>query len=541
MRFFLFTLLLCLLFASTFASLPSIKVDPDSHHFVDENGQIRIFHGVNAVEKVAPWYPVYEHFDPSDSLSPADARLLRAWGMNVVRLGVMWPGVMPEKNTIDQTYLNHIEEIVKLLSKEGIYVILDMHQDLWERRFCGEGVPAFVADTCQQAYQEKKGDALRPFPQPVVNGTLPEDEDGNPDLDSCLETPFFQYYLTEEVSASFQCLYDNVEGLWEDLGDFWVAIARRFKGNSAVLGLELINEPWAGDYFEDPKRLVVPGYAERLSLQPMYKYLHERIREEGDDQALIFYEGVTWDLWPLGWTSTPGGEAYDDRQVISWHLYCPTASQGTQKAKRVCGRWNNEFAGMRQKDVNRLGGGWFLTEFGALPSDIHSVNEISMAVDTADSFLQLWVYWSYKDFHDLTTINGGQQSIFEMNPDTGRTLPSQAKVHVLSRPYTRSLSGMPSNSIFRGPSFGEERPVSYELTFQPFKEEGTVDVYAGTQLSDAVSVRMTSSDSSTASLTVECAEERTLSIQFSIEGDNQQAWTLQVLPCEEEETCACSW
>lgn len=550
MRFFLFSLLLCFLFCAASASLPSIKVDPSSHHFVDENGQVRIFHGVNAVEKQAPWYPVYDHFDPIDSLSPADARLLRAWGMNVVRLGVMWPGVMPSKGYIDQSYLNHIEHIVNLLAKEGIYVILDMHQDLWERRFCGEGVPSFVADICQQAYQEKKGDALRAFPQPVLNTTLPEDEDGNPTLDSCLETPFFQYYLTEEVSASFQCLYDNVNGLWNDLGDFWVAIAKHFKGNSAVLGLELINEPWAGDYFEDPKRLIVPGYAEKHSLQPLYQYLHKRVREEGDDEALLFYEGVTWDLWPLGWTSTPGGTEYDDRQVISWHLYCPTASEGTQKAKRVCGRWNEEFAGMRQKDVNRLGGGWFLTEFGALPSDPASIHEIDMAVQTADAFLQSWAYWSYKDFHDLTTINGGQQSIFEEDMDSGRITPAQTKVHILSKPYTRSVSGYPISSTYTGPSWGEDGAKKYELTFQPFSKEGSIDVYAGTQLSNSVKVSFTMDEKTVegSALQVECDEERSLSIEYSVEEWEKQkeqegsAVTLRVEPCDQEgEECACSW
>jgi len=50
----------------------------------------------------------------------------------------------------------------------------------------------------------------------------------------------------------------------------------------------------------------------------MYQFLHDQIREEDTDK-IIFYEGVTWDIWPIGFTSTPGGEEYDDRQVLS-HL-----------------------------------------------------------------------------------------------------------------------------------------------------------------------------------------------------------------------------
>jgi len=52
----------------------------------------------------------------------------------------------------------------------------------------------------------------------------------------------------------------------------------------------------------------------------MYQFLHDQIREE-DTAKIIFYEGVTWDIWPIGFTSTPGGEEYDDRQVLSFLIF----------------------------------------------------------------------------------------------------------------------------------------------------------------------------------------------------------------------------
>ena len=45
----------------------------------------------------------------------------------------MWTGVEPEEGYINQTYVNILKEIVKSYGEEGIYTILDMHQDvLWQ-------------------------------------------------------------------------------------------------------------------------------------------------------------------------------------------------------------------------------------------------------------------------------------------------------------------------------------------------------------------------------------------------------------------------
>ena len=36
---------------------------------------------------------------------------LRDWGMNAVRLGVMWPGVEPTEGQYNYTYLSTVREI----------------------------------------------------------------------------------------------------------------------------------------------------------------------------------------------------------------------------------------------------------------------------------------------------------------------------------------------------------------------------------------------------------------------------------------------
>ena len=45
----------------------------------------------------------------------------------MIRLGIMWPGVEPEKGKINMTYLNEVETLVNKLGKVGIYTLLDFH------------------------------------------------------------------------------------------------------------------------------------------------------------------------------------------------------------------------------------------------------------------------------------------------------------------------------------------------------------------------------------------------------------------------------
>ena len=70
-----------------------------------------------------------------------DISKLYSYGFNIVRLGIMWPGVEPFENKINNTYLKIMKEIVSRLDNYNISVVLDFHQDLLSNYFCGEGVP----------------------------------------------------------------------------------------------------------------------------------------------------------------------------------------------------------------------------------------------------------------------------------------------------------------------------------------------------------------------------------------------------------------
>ena len=122
-----------------------IAVNPETRQLVDSDGRSVLFHGVNAVYKVDPYIPSNGAFDKDDSLHGEDIDNLVSWGMNFVRLGVMWEGVERKPGVYDYDYLAKVDDLIRRMGKKGIYTMVDAHQDVFARSICGEGVPDFYA------------------------------------------------------------------------------------------------------------------------------------------------------------------------------------------------------------------------------------------------------------------------------------------------------------------------------------------------------------------------------------------------------------
>jgi endoglycosylceramidase len=425
------TLLLFALFSHSVTGV--LKVDTNTNRLVDSSGRQRLFHGVNAVYKVPPWYPITDHFDFRFSLADEDIAQLKAWGFNAVRLGVMWPGGEPVRGKYNDTYLNIMKSIINRLGAAGIYSIVDIHQDLYHRRFCGEGAPDWAVNV---------GSFPLPFPIPALGTTAyPKDKDGNPPLDMCLNYTFAVYYWAEQTCAAFQSLYDNTTGIQTAFANYWAHLAQLFKGNEYVLGYELINEPWPGDIYFQPD-LLLPGVADRLNLQPMYNILNNAIRQYDNDH-IIFFERSLVDLFPAGFTAGPGGPAYNDRQVLSYHIYCgPGYSDGTPRYVILCDAENTYMYSNNVNQYKSLGCGGFLTEFGAMGNETNAISSISYLTSLADEHFQSWTYWQYKYFNDITTAGPGESFYgADGNLETG-------KVKALSRTYARAIAGQALSMIF---------------------------------------------------------------------------------------------
>ena len=128
----------------------------------------------------------------------------------------MWSGYNPAPGIFNKTYIDTIHSIIERASRHGIYVLLDMHQDCFSSNFClYDGVPQWVAN---------KSTPRHSFPWPFT---------GN-----CSSRGWGENCLTEAAATAYQDLYDNKNGMLDDLGAFWAKVATHFASVPAVLGYD---------------------------------------------------------------------------------------------------------------------------------------------------------------------------------------------------------------------------------------------------------------------------------------------------------------
>ncbi|CAF3794333.1 unnamed protein product [Adineta steineri] len=431
----------------SYSELSPIQIDPLTQHFIDEYGRVRIFHGVNVVYKLPPFLPNLTDFDPQNSLTNDDLNNLHQWGFNVIRFYTSWMGVNPTSETeINQQYLSQLLKAVQMMEDKGIYALLDVHQDVFSRYFCGEGVPDWVA-------KKLDDDVFKSFPMPVATNITREPDTGYPTLEACLARPFFQYYITQAVMDGFHMLYTNKHGVLDSFASFWRTIASTFANRSSVLGYELLNEP----PFTKLVDAVKLGEVDRVYLTPMYKKLHDVIRQV-DDKRIIFYEPCVADLLQTGLQQGPGGVDYNNRQVFSYHVYCvDVTKQGDPKSDLVCDVDDALLISLRYEEAKKKKfGGMMLTEFGAISNSTEGIKEITRITNIADEYLQSWSYWQFKKYEDLTTA-ASPATTESFYTEDGKLEIN--KVRALSRSYAQAIAGQPISMSFDSISF------NFQLTF----------------------------------------------------------------------------
>lgn len=245
---------------------------------MDSLGRERYFKGVNAITKGPPWVPSTTGFDANTSLADEDFAFLSSVGVNSVRLGTMWPGVEPSRGAYNASYVAELQRIVANGAQHGVYTLLDMHQDCLSEMFCGEGLPVWAARAAVNA-------SAWPFPSPMgapFNGSDYDAKTGLPTRQACARHAWSSYQASDAAGSAYQALYQNKDGLRDAWASMWAYVAAAFKGQSAVLGLELINEPWAGDAERDIW-LMIPGVTDKQLLQPAYDALNGVIRAADPD------------------------------------------------------------------------------------------------------------------------------------------------------------------------------------------------------------------------------------------------------------------
>jgi len=133
---------------------------PGGPYLRDQYSRVVILHGVNAVYKLAPYELTVTPGQPN-TFDAADARTIAGSASTSCASGcsgrartgrrrpepaaVCTPGA-PANPTLSaatvRAYLAKVAAVVDLLGRYGIYTLLDMHQDVYNSLYRGEGAPA---------------------------------------------------------------------------------------------------------------------------------------------------------------------------------------------------------------------------------------------------------------------------------------------------------------------------------------------------------------------------------------------------------------
>jgi endoglycosylceramidase len=405
---------------------------------------------VNAVYKHPP-YQLYPAPGKPWNLDAADVSLMARLGFNVVRLGMTWKGLEPgtasandpaicsigtphDPGQFNQValddYLVKLKQTVDLLGRFHIYTILDMHQDVYNELFDGEGAPDWAVCTDGLPNTETPGRWSQNYASAAASAA-------------------YRHFWTNDVAGDLQGEYDRV----------WAAVASYFRSDPWIAGYDPFNEPFStslvlvGDEQFDAQlecfytgttligasthgapAITCPNKDPRVGVVPQIL--------AADPNHLIFYEP---DIFASrGFTNFVGPMNFPNL-VFNVHVYCGQRSGRTGNPTRInaCANTETRTLNLRSEDRGDLGSPaqphgppWFVSEFGATSS----VALLGRLTSAMDQHLVGWTYWSWKYYRDPT--GSSAEALVTAN---GRL---RATAGVLVRTYPEAIAGRPTSISF---------------------------------------------------------------------------------------------
>lgn len=284
--------------AASTAALPRLHAEPDIERggrIMDSKGREVLLRGVN-VNSLGQYWQGTEK-PPTLPFDRHDPARISQIGWNVVRLIVSWSRVEPQPGEYNERYLDRVERWIDRLEANGVYTIIDFHQDAW-----GATLAAPPGETCPAPSQPGFGWDGAP-------GWATFDDD----LPRCFTNA---RELNPAVRAAWTAFFEDRKaaggvGIQTRYARTLRHVANKFAKSSAVAGIDIMNEPNA------------LGQEDNDALGPFYAAAVKAIRAgeksgRGFRHLILFEPSVLWSLIGSGAPPTFG---MDRNLVYSPHLY----------------------------------------------------------------------------------------------------------------------------------------------------------------------------------------------------------------------------
>lgn len=345
----------------------------DQARIADADGRQVLLRGVN-LNTLGDYAQANPDLDPTFPYEPGDFAEMASVGFDVVRLLVSWSRLEPEPGRLDDDYLRQIHDAVDDAAGQGLYSVIDVHQDAYSR---------FVATP--------DGEACPDGLQPGIGW------DGAPEWATLTDGRSTCNNGSREsagaVVAAWNNFWADTDGIQAHLVDVWERLGAEFAAEPAVAGYDLLNEPGFG-----------PGVdATNTAMAGFYGRAIDAIRgaeaaaDEGFEHLVFFEPTILWS--GLGDAPVPEPFSDDANLVFSPHLYAEsitggnvTIAEGFQHAADKAASYGTTFwvgeygwfgdpdeqAGLvaeygRQEDRHLVGGAWW--QWRQACGDPHSVGE----------------------------------------------------------------------------------------------------------------------------------------------------------------------
>lgn len=269
------TPLLVLTFVLGAVFLRGCSAPGDLPPLLDRDGRIVLYHGIN-VSNYSKYAPDFLPWHTKE-----DFTQLRDWGFNLVRYLVFWEAIEPVPGEYNEAYIAAVLERFQWLEDLGIDVLVDLHQDLYARRFTGDGFPDWTVN-----------DGGHPF--------TPRE-------------PWNLNYAEPAVRAAYRHFWGSA-----DLKGRYISmmayLMNHLEGRKNVIGIDIMNEPWPSPILGFEKNVLTPFYEDIQKMRRLNSYT-----------TPLFFEPVIYTSTgvPSGLRFKPAPDA-----VYAPHYYDPLCHEG---------------------------------------------------------------------------------------------------------------------------------------------------------------------------------------------------------------------
>jgi endoglycosylceramidase len=402
-------------------------IHADGQYFKDSSGRVVMLRGINLgnAAKIPPFQPVTDL---------SEVKKLHDLGFNNLRLLFIWEAFEPHPGQYDESYLEMMGSIVQKAQNQQMTVVIDFHMDGFSRYTvggCGSGAPAWTVPPTWLG------------PAQADNGEL------------CRLWPMIKSFQFVNAFSDFHHALDDFYGDRYGVRTHYLEVLKRiahyFKQFPAVIGYDMLNEPWG---------------QEITQIGPLYEDSARVIRAE-DPSAVLFVEPEVFVA--LGWNRTMLTKPAFDNFAYAPHDYDAFAlglnvwldlglfvDTNLWFIRNVANRWN---VPVYIGEFGVAGGGGLLLR--ALLKHYYGLFDHHFVSSAQWDYSPLWNPqtkdgWSYEDM-----------SIVDNNGMPRRNL--------VIRPYASAVSGVPTKMNVDLSDNPSERELQFEWDHVP--GIGSTDFY----------------------------------------------------------------